>query len=121
MSYVNNVSGNVETQNVIGTIESILTNGNTTIITANAKIQVNNVVGKLGLGKIDSTDHNTLKNRGLPNQHPINSITGLEEALGNAGKVKDVVVNGNSVLDKDGIAKIENIGSKAEEEYKNKD
>lgn len=43
-------------------------------------------------------DHSKLKNRDLPNQHPIEAITGLEEALRNSGKINDVKVNNESVV-----------------------
>ena len=106
MSYVNNVSGSVEAINAIGSIESIVTNGNITTVTAIAQAQTSNVVGKLGIAKIIESDHNKLKNRDLPDQHSIDSITGLREELNNAGKVKDVLVNGKSVLDEEGKADI---------------
>lgn len=44
--------------------------------------------GKLRVPKAESggtTDHSALLNRDLPDQHPISAITGLEEALANAG------------------------------------
>lgn len=106
MSYVNNVSGSVEAINAIGSIESIVTNGNATTVIATAQVRTSNVVGKLGIAKIIESDHNKLKNRDLPDQHPIDSITGLRKELDNAGKVKDVLVNGESVLNKEGKANI---------------
>ena len=106
MSYVNNTTGSVEVINAIGSIESIVTNGNITTVTAIAQAQTSNVVGKLGIAKIIESDHNKLKNRDLPDQHSIDSITGLREELNNAGKVKDVLVNGKSVLDEEGKADI---------------
>lgn len=54
-----------------------------------------------------NTDHNQMTNREMKNQHPILAIEGLEEELRNAGKVQDVLVNGESVLDKEGNANIE--------------
>lgn len=59
------------------------------------------------------SDHDKLANRDKVDQHPISAITGLEEALRNAGtgsggegKVKDVLVDGTSVLDENGNANI---------------
>ncbi len=106
MAYVNNVTGNIEVTNAIGSIESIVTNGNVTTVIATAQVQTSNVVGKLGIAKIIENDHNKLKNRDLPDQHSIDSITGLRKELDNAGKVKDVLVNGESVLNKEGKANI---------------
>lgn len=63
----------------------------------------------LEFGSKDIKKHNDLVNRELPNQHPISAITGLEEALKNSGKVKDVYVNGQSVIDENGIAQINNV------------
>ena len=57
-------------------------------------------------GGTGTTDHNQLINRDKENQHPIKSITGLEEALKNAGSIKDVQVNGSSVVDESGNANI---------------
>lgn len=58
-------------------------------------------------------DHNKLDNRDIADQHPISAITGLEEALKNAGtgtgesgKIKDVLVDGESVVDEAGNANI---------------
>jgi hypothetical protein len=82
------------------------TNGNITTATATAQVQTNNVVGKLGIAKIIENDHNKLKNRDLPDQHSIDSITGLREELNNVGKVKDVLVNGESVVNEEGKADI---------------
>ena len=115
MAYVNNVTGNIEVTNAIGSIESIVTNGNVTTVIATAQVQTSNVVGKLGIAKIIESDHNKLKNRDLPDQHPIDSITGLRKELDNAGKVKDVLVNGESVLNKEGKA---NITIPEQKEYK---
>jgi hypothetical protein len=63
-------------------------------------------------------DHNKLENKDLENQHPIKSITGLEEALNNAGSIKDVQVNGESVVDELGNANIS--GLVKEEDYNKK-
>ena len=38
-----------------------------------------------GGGGSGTTNHNVLTNRSMPNQHPISAITGLQEALDNAG------------------------------------
>ena len=48
--------------------------------------------------------HKDLLGRDIADQHPIDAITGLREALNNAGHVKGVKVNGQSVVDEDGIA-----------------
>ena len=60
-------------------------------------------------------DHNKMINRDAKDQHTIGSITGLREELDNAGKVKDVLVNGESVLNKEGKA---NITIPEQKEYK---
>lgn len=52
MSYVNNVTGNVEVTNAIGSIESITTTGNVTTVKAKAQVKNINVVGKLGIAHI---------------------------------------------------------------------
>ena len=47
---------------------------------------------------IYENDHSKLQNRDLPNQHPISSITGLEEALAEMGKDKfenDIILAGD--------------------------
>ncbi len=52
MSYVNNVTGNVEVTNAIGSIESITTTGNVTTVTAKAQVKATKVAGKLGIAHI---------------------------------------------------------------------
>ena len=44
------------------------------------------------------------------NQHPISAITGLQQALDNAGQVKDVEVDGQSVVNQNGVAEIDLTG-----------
>lgn len=68
---------------------------------------------------IYNKDHNELINRDMKDQHPISAITGLEEALKNAGtgsggsgKVNDVLVDGKSVLDENGNANINGLVKK---------
>lgn len=51
--------------------------------------------------------HNSLLGRDEDDCHPISAITGLQEALDNAGKVKDVEVDGQSVVNQDGVAQID--------------
>lgn len=51
--------------------------------------------------------HNFLLGRGEDDCHPISAITGLQEALDNAGQVKDVEVDGQSVVNEDGVAQID--------------
>lgn len=63
MSYVNNVTGNVEVTNAIGSIESITTTGNVTTVTAKAQVKVINVVGKLGIAQIVEKDYEKLENQ----------------------------------------------------------
>lgn len=47
-------------------------------------------------GTSGTSDHNVLENRNIPNQHPIEAITGLKEAL--QSSIQDVKVNGESVV-----------------------
>lgn len=47
-------------------------------------------------GTNGTSDHNVLENREMPNQHPIEAITGLNEAL--QSSIQDVKVNGESVV-----------------------
>lgn len=56
------------------------------------------------------TIHNDLSGRDADNCHPISAITGLQEALDNAGQVKDVEVDGQSVVNQDGVAEIDLTG-----------
>lgn len=56
---------------------------------------------------IISQVHNDLLKRDVDNCHPIKAITGLQEALDNAGKVKDVEVDGQSVVNQQGVAQID--------------
>lgn len=88
----------------------------------------NNQIQGLGTRTIINTDHNSLKNRDLPKQHPISAIEGLEENLrrlnqsgeileenleklennlANAGKINDVIVNGESVVNENKEAVID--------------
>lgn len=50
--------------------------------------------------EVANTDHNTLSNRDLPNQHPMGSITGLDSAL--SGK-QDVLTAGEGISIEDGV------------------
>lgn len=97
---------NVYTGNKTYTIKGITNIANTT---ANQQKAVVSNGGKI----VYEADHNKLTNRDKVDQHPISAITGLEEALKNAGtgsggegKVKDVLVDGTSVLDENGNANI---------------
>jgi len=78
MSYVNNIAGSIDNINTVGEIESITTNGNVTTITATAQIVSSNVIGRLGFAQVNISS-----------------------------EVKDVLVNGESVLDEQGNANIE--------------
>jgi hypothetical protein len=51
-------------------------------IDADGKLRVPKAEGGGGEG---TTDHSAMLNRDLPDQHPMSAITGLEEALANAG------------------------------------
>ena len=50
--------------------------------------------------EVSNTDHNTLLNRDLPNQHPMDSITGLDSAL--SGK-QDVLTAGEGISIENGV------------------
>lgn len=50
--------------------------------------------------EVSNTDHNTLLNRDLPNQHPISAITGLDSALN--GK-QDVLTAGDGISIENGV------------------
>ena len=97
-----NVYTEKQTYTVTGT-------SNTANTTANQQKAIVSNGGKI----VYEADHNKLTNRDKVDQHPISAITGLEEALKNAGtgsggegKVKDVLVDGTSVLDENGNANI---------------
>lgn len=107
MSYINEVTGSLGIGTTIGTIENISVEGYTTTIFAIGAIKKHNVIGKLGIATMIESDHNKLKNRDLPDQHPIEAITGLKKELDNAGKVKDILVNGESVVNEQGKANID--------------
>ena len=62
MSYVNNVDGSIDVTNAIGAIESIVTNGNVTTVSATAQVKTSNVIGKLGVGQIVEKDYEKLEN-----------------------------------------------------------
>lgn len=73
--------------------------------------------GKLKVQKAESggsggtTDHSALLNRDLPDQHPMSAITGLEEALANAGggsgstwrKIRTVTIPEDITTDTSGV------------------
>lgn len=63
-----------------------ITNEDGTFTTPNLKAQ----------GTNGTSDHNVLENRNMPDQHPIEAITGLNEAL--QSSIQDVKVNGESVV-----------------------
>lgn len=82
-----NLSGNFENEStLIGTISA--TENLQTSITTSSNLESNlseegNIDGRLNPGfiKVTTNKHNDLLNRDLPNQHPIEAITGLKEEL----------------------------------------
>ena len=62
MSHINNITGDVEITNAIGSIESIITTGDVTTVTAKAQVQSSNVVGKLGIKQVIEKDYEKLDN-----------------------------------------------------------
>lgn len=82
-----NLSGNFENEStLIGTIST--TENLQTSITTSSNLESNlseegNIDGRLNPGfiKVTTNKHNDLLNRDLPNQHPIEAITGLKEEL----------------------------------------
>ena len=50
--------------------------------------------------EVTTSDHNELRNRDLPDQHPIDAITGLREAINSIPEVLyDTTANWNSYID----------------------
>ena len=63
MSYINNVDGSIDVTNAIGAIESIVTNGNATTVSATAQAKISNVSGKLGVAQMIENNYNNLSNK----------------------------------------------------------
>ena len=71
----------------------VVTDGNLqNPITVNGEVNLKNVIDGSGGAAVSvggTRNHNVLRNRDLPNQHPISAITGLQEALANVkNKIK---------------------------------
>lgn len=134
MSYVNNVDGSIDVTNAIGAIESIVTNGNVTTVSATAQVKTSNVICKLGVGQIVEKDYEKLDNLpeinktkikgklttedlkliyskllGLPTLNGktiVGDLTTEDLGIEASGGVKGVEVNNANVVDENGVAKI---------------
>ena len=66
--------------------------------------------------EVSSIKHNELQNRNLPNQHTIESITGLREELDSIKR--KTTISYNDLLDKPKINDIELVGNKTHNDIK---
>ena len=96
---------NIETKNQSSVDLEIGTSKGLNLNTSN-KSSVEYEIGKNKNTSGGTDDHDKLQNRDKENQHPIKAITGLEDALANAGGIKGVEVNNANVVDANGVAKI---------------
>ena len=109
MSYVNNVDGSIDVTNAIGAIESIITNGNVTTVSATAQVKTSNVIGKLGVGQIIEKDYEKLDNLPEVNDVKIKGKLTTEDLkliyskLLELPKINGVELIGNKTLEELGI------------------
>ena len=101
---VNVDDDNINVKNEDTTMEIVVANDSKDIEVETPE-EINIEIGVVNVSD-GTNDHNKLINRDKENQHPIGAITGLEEALNNAGSIKDVQVNGKSVVGDDKIANV---------------
>ena len=101
---VNIDDDNINVKNEDTTMEIVVANDSKDIEVETPE-EINIEIGVVNVSN-GTNDHDKLINRDKENQHPIGAITGLEEALNNAGNIKDVQVNGKSVVGDDKIANV---------------